>query len=126
MGSIDRSQPRTTGNGAHFGVERRPACLARSRCGAHPALPKSTPDSPVDERLLGYMAWEKATSYRCGTRHQARSIYRRCGRPIHFEAANDMLARRPNTSAAVEFNLLYEFHDGRRSASIAEHLTRGR
>ena len=86
--------------------------------------PRPTADAPVDERLLGYMALGK------GNELIARSdnaSWRAAIRPMrqaaaHFLAANDLqaLAEAEYQRGYVEFNLLFEFEDGRRSAESAE------
>ena len=94
--------------------------------------PRPTPDAPVDERLLGFMALGKGNELiaQDGLRIVARSDHCRCAQAAaHFEAANDMqaLAEAEYQRGYVEFNLLYEF--ARRppfGRSIAGAFHRGR
>jgi len=86
--------------------------------------PRPTPDSPVDERLLGYMALGKGNELiaRADSASWRAAISPMRQAAIHFEAANDMqaLAEAEYQRGYVEFNLLYEFHDGRRSAEASQ------
>jgi hypothetical protein len=86
--------------------------------------PRPTPDAPVDERLLGYMALGKGNEL---VARQDAASWRAAITPmrqaaVHFEAANDLqaLAEAEYQRGYVEFNLLFEFQDGRRSAEAAQ------
>jgi CHAT domain-containing protein len=86
--------------------------------------PHPSPDLPIDERLLGYMALGKGNELVAQT---DTSSWRAALQPLrqaaaHFEAANDMqaLAEAEYQRGYVEFNLLYEFENGRRSAEAAQ------
>jgi CHAT domain-containing protein len=86
--------------------------------------PQPSPDAPLDERLLGYMALGKGSELVARTDNAS---WREAIQPLrqaaaHFEAANDMqlLAEAEYQRGYVEFNLLYEFEDGRRSAELAQ------
>jgi len=86
--------------------------------------PRPTADAPIDERLLGYMALGKANELiaRTDTASWRTAILPLQLAAAHFEAANDLqtLAEAEYQRGYVEFNLLYEFEDGRRSAESAE------
>ena len=86
--------------------------------------PQPAPDAPLDERLLGYMALGKGNELVAKTDTES---WRAAIRPLrqaaaHFETANDMLAlaEAEYQRGHVEFNLLYEFEDGRRTAESAQ------
>jgi len=86
--------------------------------------PRPAADAPADERLLGYMALGKGNEL---VAKADSASWRAAIRPMrqaaaHFMAANDMqaLAEAEYQRAYLEFNLLYEFEDGRRSAEFAE------
>jgi CHAT domain-containing protein len=86
--------------------------------------PRPAPDSPVDERLLGYMALGKGNELiaRADSASWRAAISPMRQAALHFEAANDLqaLAEAEYQRGYVEFNLLYEFHDGRRSAEASQ------
>jgi len=86
--------------------------------------PRPTPDSPVDERLLGYMALGKGNELiaRSDSASWRAAILPMWQAAVHFEAANDLqaLAEAEYQRGYVEFNLLYEFQDGRRSAEASQ------
>jgi CHAT domain-containing protein/tetratricopeptide (TPR) repeat protein len=86
--------------------------------------PQPVADAPIDKRLLGYMALGKASELIA--RSDAAS-WRTAILPLelaaaHFEAANDMqvLAEAEYQRACVEFMLLYDFENGRRTAESSE------
>jgi CHAT domain-containing protein len=86
--------------------------------------PQPSADAPLDERLLGYMALGRGNELIAKTDTDS---WREAIQPLrqaaaHFEAANDMqaLAETEYQRGYVEFNLLYEFEDGRRSAEAAQ------
>ncbi len=87
--------------------------------------PRAAPDAPADERLLGlHGARQGQRAHRQGG-HRSRGAqrYRRCAQAaVHFEAANDLqaLAEAEYQRGYVEFNLLFEFDDGRRTAEAAQ------
>jgi CHAT domain-containing protein/tetratricopeptide (TPR) repeat protein len=85
--------------------------------------PEPSPGAPLDERLLGYMSLGKGNELVAMTDSAS---WRAAIQPLrqaaaHFEAANDMqaLAEAEYQRGYVEFNLLYEFEDGRRTAESA-------
>ena len=86
--------------------------------------PQPSANAPLDERLLGYMALGSGNELVAKT---DTASWRAAIQPLrqaaaHFEAANDMqaLAEAEYQRGYVEFNLLYEFEDGRRSAESAQ------
>jgi CHAT domain-containing protein len=86
--------------------------------------PRPSSDAPLDERLLGYMALGAGGELVAANTSES---WRAAIRPLrqaaaHFEAANDMraLAEAEYQRGYVEFNLLYEFEAGRRSAELAQ------
>jgi CHAT domain-containing protein/tetratricopeptide (TPR) repeat protein len=86
--------------------------------------PQPAADAPLDERLLGYMALGKGSELVALT---DTASWRAAIQPLrqaaaHFEAANDMqaLAEAEYQRGYVEFNLLYDFENGRRSAELAQ------
>ena len=86
--------------------------------------PRPTADSPIDERLLGYMALgignELIANSDSASWRAAISPLRQAA--AHFEAVNDLqaLAETEYQRGYVEFNLLFEFQDGRRSAESSQ------
>jgi tetratricopeptide (TPR) repeat protein len=86
--------------------------------------PQPTQDAPVDERLLGYMALGKGNELiaRTDAASWRAAILPMRQAAAHFEAANDLqaLAEAEYQRGYVEFNLLYEFQDGRRSAEASQ------
>ncbi|MEO8019034.1 MAG: CHAT domain-containing protein [Pseudomonadota bacterium] len=86
--------------------------------------PQGPPNAPLDERLLGYMALGKGNELIAKT---DTASWRAAIQPMrlaaaHFEAANDLqaLAEAEYQRGYVEFNLLYQFEDGRRTAASAQ------
>jgi CHAT domain-containing protein/tetratricopeptide (TPR) repeat protein len=86
--------------------------------------PQPSADAPYDERLLGYMALGKGNEL---VAKGDSASWRAAIQPLrqaaaHFETANDLqaLAEAEYQRGHVEFNLLYEFEDGRRTAESAE------
>jgi len=85
--------------------------------------PKSAANSPPDERLLGFMALGKGNELvaRADTASWRASIrpYREAA--AHFQAANDWqtLAEAEYQRGFVEFNLLFDFDTGRKTAAAA-------
>ncbi len=86
--------------------------------------PQQPADAPADERLLGYTALGKgnqliakgdAASWRAAILPMREAA-------VHFLAANDLqaLAEAEYQRAYVEFNLLFEFEEGRRLAESSE------
>ncbi len=82
--------------------------------------PQPAPGAPLDERLLGYIALGKGNEL---VAKNDTASWRAAIAPLrqaaaHFEAANDLqsLAEAEYQRSHIEFNLLYEFEDGRRSA----------
>ena len=86
--------------------------------------PRPAPEAPYDERLLGYMALGKGNELvaKADTASWRASIQPLRQAAAHFETANDLqaLAEAEYQRGYVEFNLLYEFEDGRRSAEAAQ------
>ncbi|HEV7608116.1 MAG TPA: CHAT domain-containing tetratricopeptide repeat protein [Steroidobacteraceae bacterium] len=86
--------------------------------------PQSAPNAPPDERLLGYMALGKGNELvaKTDTASWRAAIQPMRQAAAHFEAANDIqaLAEAEYQRGYVEFNLLYEFEDGRRTAASAQ------
>ncbi|HEU5137209.1 MAG TPA: CHAT domain-containing protein [Steroidobacteraceae bacterium] len=86
--------------------------------------PQSAPDDSPDQRLLGYMALGRANALIArpdrASWHAAIHPFRQAA--AHFAAANDMqaLAEAEYQRSAVEFNLLFEFASGRRTAETAQ------
>jgi tetratricopeptide (TPR) repeat protein len=86
--------------------------------------PQPAPDAPLDERLLGYMALGEGNAL---IAKPDAASWRAAIVPLrqaaaHFEAANDMqaLAEAEYQRGYIEFNLLYEFEDGSRSAESSQ------
>jgi len=86
--------------------------------------PQPAAGAPPDERLLGYMALGQGNELVAKT---DTASWRAAIQPLrqaaaHFEAANDLqaLAEAEYQRGYVEFNLLYEFEDGRRTAESAQ------
>jgi len=86
--------------------------------------PRPSADAPLDERLLGYMALGKANELVAKTDSASwrASIQPFRQAAAHFETANDLqtLAETEYQRGSVEFNLLYDFEDGRRTAESAQ------
>jgi len=86
--------------------------------------PQTPTDAPPDQRLLGYQSLGRANTLL--SRSDSAS-WRAAVAPLrqaaaHFAAANDLqaLAESEYQRGAVEFNLLREYSDGRRTAESAE------
>ncbi len=86
--------------------------------------PRPAADAPYDERLLGYMALGKGNEL---VAKGDSASWRAAVQPLrqaaaHFETANDLkaLAEAEYQRGYLEFNLLYEFEDGRRTAEAAQ------
>jgi len=86
--------------------------------------PQLARNSPPDQRLLGYMALGKANALiaRPDSASWHASIHPLRQAAAHFAAAHDMqaLAEAEYQRSAVEFNLLFEFTNGRRTAESAQ------
>ena len=86
--------------------------------------PRPAPDSPPDERLLGYKSLGKANMLlaRSDSASWRAALAPLRQAAMHFATANDMqaLAESEYKRSAVELNLLHEFADGRRTAESAQ------
>ncbi len=86
--------------------------------------PPASPDAAPDRRLLGFMALGKANEL---VAQDNKESWRQSLQPFreaatHFEIANDLrsLADTEYQMGWVEYNLLFEYEDGRRSAESAQ------